>query len=36
MKKKDIKSAGEAFKKVLKQNTEHVGALIEYATTLSL
>ncbi len=36
LKKKDIKSAGETFKKVLKRNTEHVNALIEYATTLSL
>lgn len=36
LKKKDINNAAEAFKNVLKKNSSHVGALIEYATTLSL
>ncbi|KAL4498457.1 hypothetical protein ABPG72_013263 [Tetrahymena utriculariae] len=33
---KEIKNAEKQFKSVLSKNSEHVGALIEYATTLSL
>ena len=36
MKNKDFKDASDTFIKILKINSNHVGALIEYATMFSL
>lgn len=35
-KKKDIKAASDSFKNVLEKDSQHVGAMVYYATTLSL